>query len=135
MQTNIRKLTGPWPFIDMDDEVTSDDSRIPEPSLSAGHCRHSKRSFWKEICWCRYPESLYPNWTPRQQKKSKITTIIERLGESSLHYLDIMQDGTFVDAGTREVSIRSQDNHWTAIQREVCFTCLLHLILVSTVCV
>ncbi|KAF8811269.1 hypothetical protein BYT27DRAFT_7134272 [Phlegmacium glaucopus] len=112
--------SGPWPFIDIDDEITNSDdgsTRIPEPPFPAGPCRHSKRSL-QEICWCRYPQSLFPNWTPRQQKKSRITKIIERLGESSLFYLDIMQDGEFVNAGVRQVSTRSQDLHWAAIQEE-----------------
>lgn len=113
-------LTGPWPFIDIDDELPNSDSstRISEPPLSAGPCRHSSGSF-QEICWCRYPQSLFPNWTPRQQKKGRIKKVIETLGKSALHYLDIMQDGAFMNAGMREVSMVNQDEHWAAIQSEV----------------
>ena len=113
--------TGPWPFIDIDDEVPNSESsnRIPEPPLSAGPCKHFNRTS-QQICWCRYPQSLFPNWTPQQQKKSGITKVIETLGKSSLYYLDVMQDGAFVNAGVREVGVRNQHEHWAAIQGGVC---------------
>lgn len=125
--------TGPWPFIDIDDEVPNADtiSTITESPLllASPTCKHSNRSF-QELCWCRYPQSLFHNWTLLQQKKSKLNKVIGTLGESSLHYLDIMQDGTFVNAGLRELSIRNLDEHLAAIQGEVCCIWLLfHLIL------
>ncbi|KAF8181582.1 hypothetical protein BJ912DRAFT_979394 [Pholiota molesta] len=110
----------PWPFVDIDDEV--DPSRIQDPDshivLSAAACDH-KQTPDQEVCWCKYPQSFYPNWTPRQQKKAKLTKILERRMERcTIHYLDVNQDGSFVDAGTREVTDRTVDSHWKAIQEE-----------------
>jgi hypothetical protein len=100
-----------------------DPSRIQDPDshivLSAAACDH-KQTPGQEVCWCKYPQSFYPNWTPRQQKKAKLTKILERRMERcTIHYLDVNKDGSFVDAGTREVTDRTVDSHWKAIQEEV----------------
>ncbi|KAF8178471.1 hypothetical protein BJ912DRAFT_908008 [Pholiota molesta] len=108
----------PWPFVDIDDEV--DPNRIQDPDshlvLSAAACDH-KQTPEQEVCWCKYPQSLYPNWTPRQQKKAKLTKVLEkRMERCTIHCLDIHKDGSFVDAGKREVADRTVDSHWKAIQ-------------------
>ncbi|KAF9473382.1 hypothetical protein BDN70DRAFT_867464 [Pholiota conissans] len=110
--------SAPWPFVDIEDEV--DPNRIEDPDshlvLSAAACDH-KQTPEQEVCWCKYPQSLYPNWTPRQQKKAKLTKVLEkRMERCTVHYLDVNKDGTFVDAGKREVNDRTVDSHWKAIQ-------------------
>ena len=87
--------------------------------LSAVACDH-KQTPGQEVCWCKYPQSLYPNWTPRQQKKAKLTKILEkRMDRCTIHYLDVNKDGTFVDTGKREVNDKTVDSHWKAIQEGV----------------
>jgi len=75
----------------------------------------------QEICWCKYPQALYPNWTPRQQKKSKIAGVIATKHDSSTIYvLDVIEDGIFVNLGKREVRESTQDEQWRVMQEEVC---------------
>ncbi|KDR73117.1 hypothetical protein GALMADRAFT_142267 [Galerina marginata CBS 339.88] len=113
--------SGPWPFLDIDDEVDPD--RIADPNshlpLSATPCSHLQTtSPPQDFCWCKYPQSLYPNWTRRQQKKSRIAKVVDRdkdgrgnsTGESILRYLDVMEDGRFVDTGERDVDERTLDS-------------------------
>lgn len=37
----------------------------------------------------------------------------------TIHYLDVNKDGSFVDAGEREVTDRTVDSHWKAIKEGV----------------
>ncbi|KAJ3512652.1 hypothetical protein NLJ89_g3406 [Agrocybe chaxingu] len=61
---------------------------------------------------------MYPNWTKQQQKKSRISKFIDkRLETSTIHYLDVMEDGMFISRGEREVSPTTQDRRWLAIQK------------------
>ncbi|PPQ96705.1 hypothetical protein CVT26_010257, partial [Gymnopilus dilepis] len=113
--------SGPWPFVDIDDEV--DPARIQDPTshlpLSASPCSHSFPPAQEQhFCWCKYPQSLYPNWTPRQQKKSGITSVIEgrKKQASTVYCLDVMRDGIFRDRGEREFSERTVGRVWAAMQ-------------------
>lgn len=113
--------SAPWPFVDIDDEV--DPARIEDPDshlpLSAAACDHAQMPR-QEVCWCKYPQALYPNWTPRQQKKSKIAKVIatRRHDSCTLYYLDVMEDGIFVNWGEREVNESTQDKQWHTMQEE-----------------
>jgi len=88
--------------------------------MSAEACVH-KQAPEQEICWCKYPQALYPNWTPRQQRKSRIAKVIEKKNTdtSTIHYLDVMKDGMFVKGAEKEINRRTQDTHWLSIQRGV----------------
>ncbi|KAF8908206.1 hypothetical protein CPB84DRAFT_1813404 [Gymnopilus junonius] len=114
----VRTL-GPWPFLDLGDEV--DPARIEDPDshlpMSASPCEHAQARN-QEFCWCKYPQALYPNWTPRQQKKSGISRIVEsrKSDTCTLYYLDVMEDGIFRNPGERNVNDRTQDKQWLAIQ-------------------
>jgi len=75
----------------------------------------------QEVCWCKYPQALYPNWTPRQQKKSKIAKVIATKHDiCTIYALDVMNDGIFVNLGKMEVRESTQDKHWHVMQEEVC---------------
>ena len=99
--------------------------------LSAVACDH-KQTPGQEVCWCKYPQALYPNWTPRQQKKAKLTTILDkRMAHSTVHCLDVYQDGSFVNVGKSDVNQRTVDSFWRTIQQgvsriivEACYCCL-----------
>ncbi|KAJ3534834.1 hypothetical protein NMY22_g6750 [Coprinellus aureogranulatus] len=97
--------SGPWPFVDIDDEV--DPKRIEDPDshlpMSGAPCPHFMLRD-QEFCWCKYPQALFPNWTKRQQKKSKIRRVIEKAGGRCLvYYVDVRNNGIFVSSGAREV--------------------------------
>ncbi|KAF4609856.1 hypothetical protein D9613_010436 [Agrocybe pediades] len=112
--------TSPWPFVDIDDEV--DPARIKDPDshlpMSAEACVHAQTP-GQEVCWCKYPQAFYPNWTPRQQKKSRIAKIIEKrkTDSSTIYYLDVMKDGMFISGGKRELRHKTLDEEWFYIQR------------------
>lgn len=49
-------------------------------------------------CWNLYPQSLYPNWTPAQVKKSKINKAITDYGHNVpciIHQVDVDHNGLF----------------------------------------
>lgn len=111
--------SGPWPFLDIDDEIEADRSEGPESDspMSASPCNHVKGTE-DDVCWCKYPQSLFPNWTPRQQKKSKIAKVVEKsTGLCTVHCVDVQQDGIFVPAGVYEVKESNVDEYWGAILR------------------
>ncbi|KAF9447468.1 hypothetical protein P691DRAFT_760751 [Macrolepiota fuliginosa MF-IS2] len=67
--------SGPWPYLDL--HVAIDPKQILEPRIAEEDCPHHKHD-GEEYCWCRYPQSLYPNWTPVQQKASRITEALDK---------------------------------------------------------
>ncbi|KJA17687.1 hypothetical protein HYPSUDRAFT_46166 [Hypholoma sublateritium FD-334 SS-4] len=111
--------SAPWPFVDIDDDV--DPNRMEDPDshlvLTAVACDH-KQTPGQEVCWCKYPQALYPNWTPRQQKKAKLSSILDkRVALSAVHCLDVYQDGSFVNAGKSDVNQRTVDSFWRTLQQ------------------
>ena len=120
--TSRLAAVGRWPFPDMDDEIDADrleDTKSHWP-MSASPCSHVKGK-QDDVCWCKYPQSLYPNWTPRQWEKSKIAKVVEQsTGLCTVHYVDVQQDGRFVSVGAHEVKESNVDEYWGAILREVC---------------
>jgi hypothetical protein len=59
------------------------------------------------ICWKGYPQSRFPNWTPRQVKKCKIQSAIDEYDADKkcvIHKLDVNKLGIFLDAGTSEMT-------------------------------
>ena len=96
-----------------------DEGRLEDPlshvPLSASACDH-KQTAGPELCWCKYPQSLYPNWTPRQQKKSRILDAIQSKHRCLIRYLDVNSDGMFLAAPEKEVSGPTLDSVWSEIQ-------------------
>ena len=117
--TNASRLAvaGPWPFVDIDDEIDADRSEDTESHwpTSASPCNHVKGKE-DDLCWCKYPPSIFPNWTPRQKEKSKIAKVAEKsTGLCTFHYVDVQRDGGFVSAVAHEVQESNVDEHWGAI--------------------
>ncbi|KAF9531382.1 hypothetical protein CPB83DRAFT_848934 [Crepidotus variabilis] len=132
---------GPWPFVDIDEEV--DRGQLDDPTHQhrehlTSPCAHQHTSFAQNLstvslnsgdddavhqhhaptsCWCKYPQSLYPNWTQKQQRKSKIQAVISREHLCRINYLDMKKDGVFVDGGRRDVEPRTEGDMWAAIRR------------------
>ncbi|KAF7760200.1 hypothetical protein Agabi119p4_10876 [Agaricus bisporus var. burnettii] len=78
--------SGPWPFLDL--------HVLPKPELKEpDKCPHKHPK--NEPCWCRYPQSLYPNWTHTQQEKSRITKAIGDSSKWTIYPLAVNRDGIF----------------------------------------
>ncbi|KAG1837318.1 hypothetical protein DFJ58DRAFT_734437 [Suillus subalutaceus] len=79
--------SGPWPWMDFDTDSDSDltlnPDNTPASPSSAGQS------------WHRYPEALFGNWKPDQVKRSKMLSNCSELDMCSVHWLDVLTDGTF----------------------------------------
>lgn len=89
-------------------------------SLEAADEQAAHRFHASSSCWCKYPQSLYPNWTYKQQQKSKISTAIVRRHVCRIHYLDMKRDATFVNVPHRDIGNRNAEDMWELIKRGVC---------------
>ncbi|KAG5637342.1 hypothetical protein H0H81_004898 [Sphagnurus paluster] len=92
----------------------SDPSQLEgETSPLPVQCDHSNVSLCND-CWKGYPQSLFPNWTPAQQRRSRISKIVERLTDTCIiHYVDVDNLGRFY-APENDVVVthQRQDNLW-----------------------
>ncbi|KAJ3576809.1 hypothetical protein NP233_g148 [Leucocoprinus birnbaumii] len=84
--------SGPWPWLDL--HVSIDPREIIEPNVGSIQCSH-RRHEGDEHCWCKYPQSLYPNWTYIQQKASRIWEAKGRQQGWRIYPLVISKDGLF----------------------------------------
>ncbi|KAF9474032.1 hypothetical protein BDN70DRAFT_885294 [Pholiota conissans] len=85
--------SAPWPWIDIEDEVDPVQLSSPLPPVPEP-CNHKDCGG----CWRGYPQSLYPNWTPRQVQKSKISDAITSYDHSTscvIHQVDVTEEGLF----------------------------------------
>ncbi|KAH6876667.1 hypothetical protein BKA70DRAFT_236118 [Coprinopsis sp. MPI-PUGE-AT-0042] len=112
--------SSPWPFLDAGDEVDEQRLRNPEdhrPFL-ARPCVHNNTATpsQENPCWCKYPQSKYPNWTPAQQQKSRIWPYLLQAKHQrwKAYYVDVQEDGVFMPTASKHVSesVRSQNSQW-----------------------
>ncbi|EAU84063.2 hypothetical protein CC1G_06925 [Coprinopsis cinerea okayama7 len=104
--------SAPWPWIDIRDTVdqvqlANQESPIPE------HCDHKNKDTCNG-CWVHYPQSLFPNWTEYQVKRSKIYDAIHNYPQGrdcKIRYVDVNSEGLFTDAG--EFTANDQNNEAT----------------------
>jgi hypothetical protein len=106
--------SAPWPWVDIRDDGES--NKFTVSSFSPQNLRRevdrkqlesSKPSVPSPCdhqacnnCWKEYPQSLFPNWTPRQVKKSKINIAIndyQRDVACVIHHVDVDDNGYFRD--------------------------------------
>ncbi|KAH6876668.1 hypothetical protein BKA70DRAFT_236124 [Coprinopsis sp. MPI-PUGE-AT-0042] len=110
--------SGPWPFLDTGDEV--DEGRLEDPEshqpFSVRACAHYNAPTQEGPCWCKYPQSKYPNWTKAQQKKSRILHYLKKAKHQRwrAYYVDVQEDGVFMPSETSYVdeSVRTQNDQW-----------------------
>ncbi|KIK63958.1 hypothetical protein GYMLUDRAFT_40170 [Collybiopsis luxurians FD-317 M1] len=125
--------SGPWPFLDLDDEV--DQTQLhspppPDPDRDEGNEAGDLRTHWRN-----YPANKFqfPNWTRNQQDKSGIGKLINRRHRMpvncQIYNLDIWSNGTFsadkleadvVKSGpvaSHEVR-ESVENFWDALEEK-----------------
>ncbi|KAG1736667.1 uncharacterized protein EDB91DRAFT_1055551, partial [Suillus paluster] len=107
--------SGPWPWMDFDTDfdITLDHDHAPTSPDAAAQS------------WRGYPEALFGNWKPDQVKRSKILSNCSQLDMCSVHWLDILGDGTFTildEEGrdqTSRVSRDCVDEFWELLQTPV----------------
>ncbi|KAF5381593.1 hypothetical protein D9615_005537 [Tricholomella constricta] len=104
--------SGPWPFLDLDDEIDPEQLKDKEPSPPTPVCNHLDAAKCKG-CWAGYPQSLFPNWTPAQQKRSRISKIVDKSTETCIiHYVDVDENGRFSTSEDLTVTYDRKDAHW-----------------------
>jgi len=81
------------------EQLKSDLPPVPRP------CKHNPC----DNCWLKYPQSLYPNWTPGQVMKSKIQEAIGNRGSCRIYQLDVDGQGLF--KVQKDSSISSNDKN------------------------
>ncbi|KAF8344921.1 hypothetical protein F5887DRAFT_1282922 [Amanita rubescens] len=93
--------SAPWPWIDIRDAVDQEQLKTKAPPVPKD-CDHTSCN---RLCWEKYPQSRFPNWTPRQVKKCKIHDAIEYDGTKPciIYKLDVDKAGMFLDAGKLEM--------------------------------
>ncbi|KAF7333608.1 hypothetical protein MSAN_02413000 [Mycena sanguinolenta] len=100
---------GPWPFLDLDSEI--DLELLDNP-------REPTRE--QQEHWSKYPQSLYPNWTPAQQRKSGITKIVEYDRQRcTIHRVYIRETGEFTSEKDHVVEPDDPDDYWEKLHEEV----------------
>ena len=109
--------SGPWPWRDLDSDLDVISEPEPKPSChhTTGECHG---------CWARYPQSLFPNWTPGQVKRSGIADICVRTrseGPCLIHHADVHDDekSTFSAGRTQSVSEQNKEGFWTVLRESV----------------
>lgn len=80
--------------------------------------------------WRGYPEALFGNWKPDQVKRSKMLSNCSELDMCSVHWLDVLKDGTFTvldEEGrdqTSRVTPERINEFWELLQTPVSCTLL-----------
>ncbi|KAF7368936.1 hypothetical protein MVEN_00219800 [Mycena venus] len=100
--------SGPWPFLDLDSEIDPDLLANPrrQPTAEQQH-------------WSKYPQSLYPNWTPAQQMKSGITKIVEHVRERcTVHVVHVRETGIFSREEDVVVTEDNREEYWKKLHEE-----------------
>ncbi|KAH9474784.1 hypothetical protein JR316_0013249 [Psilocybe cubensis] len=85
--------SAPWPWVDIQDDVDPTQLESPLPPVPPP-CNHKTC----EGCWDLYPQSLYPNWTPSQVRKSQINKAITDYRNDVpciIHLVDVDHNGLF----------------------------------------
>jgi len=129
--------SAPWPWIDIHDgtltteqvkyntqfqltyaveldrtQLESEAPPVPDP------CDHSNCN----NCWIGYPQSLFPNWTPSQVLRSKISDAVsnyDRTVPCRVHHVDVNSDGFFTNAEVLDVPEEKVDETWAEIKHHV----------------
>ncbi|KAF8066879.1 hypothetical protein FPV67DRAFT_1670352 [Lyophyllum atratum] len=104
--------SGPWPFLDIDDQVDPKQLKNTEPSPPTEACDHLDAQKCNG-CWAGYPQSLFPNWTPAQQRRSRISKIKDRSTDTCvIRYVDVAENGQFSTSKDLPVTNEGKDAHW-----------------------
>ncbi|KXN85113.1 hypothetical protein AN958_11690 [Leucoagaricus sp. SymC.cos] len=101
--------SGPWPFLDL--HVTIDPNSIIDPQVASKTCEHRKHD--EKHCWCKYPQSLYPNWTPVQQRASRISEVLGSRHGWRVYPLVVSKSGIFKPLPYKSGRFNQMDDFWS----------------------
>ncbi|KAF8523158.1 cora-like Mg2+ transporter protein-domain-containing protein [Hysterangium stoloniferum] len=97
--------SGPWPWQSLyDDNDTSSISPTHDPTPGT--------------CEGNYPESLFPNWKRAQVAASKMKEIPKKSGASTIYYIDVKEDGIFMNSDHSSVCTVSNETDFEELTRE-----------------
>ncbi|KAF9045252.1 hypothetical protein BJ165DRAFT_1346493 [Panaeolus papilionaceus] len=111
--------SAPWPWVDLEDEVDKKQLDTAAPPIPP-KCLHGDDC---NRCWTGYPQSRFPNWTPRQVRKSKIEEAIRdynRNEQCILYRVDVDDNGYFSNVAPIEVDDNDafSETLWTKLVNE-----------------
>jgi hypothetical protein len=72
------------------------------------------------LCWRGYPQSRFPNWTPRQVEKCKINNAIKNYDKTKrcvIYRLDVDKGGIFHDAGKMDM-VDDDETLWELLKND-----------------
>lgn len=73
-------------------------------------------------CWGKYPQNLFPNWTPDQVRRSKMLHTCPDSGPCFIYEIDMKDDGAFDKAvGERVINVKDQESEqlfWKEIKQQ-----------------
>jgi hypothetical protein len=102
---------GPWPWMNLDDHIH------PSSAQAAGEiykCPHEEGHCVG--CWDKYPQSLFPNWTPSQVERSKMKLSIPTKSDKCvIHRVQVTNDGKFHNPGSQ--SAKDDETFWRILQQ------------------
>ncbi|KAJ3763195.1 hypothetical protein EV360DRAFT_34100 [Lentinula raphanica] len=107
--------SGPWPFLDIDDEIDPVQFTSPPPQPKFEEDEERENGFGPVVdsrpYWSHYPQSQFANWTQWQQHKSGIARVVNRRlplqQNCNIYKLDISSDGIF-----RADNVRSDEGDY-----------------------
>ena len=104
---------GPWPWINLDDDASTLLQTSADPHQSP-HLAGER----KESCqWAGYPQSLFPNWTPRQVDRSRMKSLPGTTENCVIHRVEVTNDGTFYIPASQRA--KGDDEFWKLLQESV----------------
>lgn len=124
---NERLLNEAYSQVDKE-RIEDPDNHLP---MSGAPCPHDiLRNKGQEYCWCKYPQSKFPNWTEKQQRRSGIRQKIKnKVARCRVYYVDVSDIGRFTSVGTPKRVDNgngpSLDEQWNLMMNEVSRKCLL----------
>ncbi|KII85915.1 hypothetical protein PLICRDRAFT_115548 [Plicaturopsis crispa FD-325 SS-3] len=108
--------SGPWPWVN----ITDDHEQDPEqsPSAAAGDCPHVGAPCAGPKCWAKYPQSLFPNWTPSQVLRSGLHDfIVDKKDPSAIHAVNVRENGRFETMKCQTVTDQDKEKFWAEEQQ------------------
>ncbi|KDQ62117.1 hypothetical protein JAAARDRAFT_30021 [Jaapia argillacea MUCL 33604] len=96
---------GPWPWMDLQSDFFKPGLESPAPSR-------------QQTNWETYPQNCFPNWTPSQARRSRITTGCSGNTESTIYKVDVTQTGLFEGYSDHRCHRGQEESFWESIQQE-----------------
>lgn len=111
--------SGPWPWMNIDSEPESDAIQLatPQPPHATSKCSHTNEDC--DRCWSQYPQSLFPNWTAAQVRRSGLKGKVAGTHTCVVHHVDVDNDGQFSDTERHTALHERIDEFWDLMQRKV----------------